>query len=317
MAVFLTPSFLEDLQTHNDAHFARRVLQKCLQKNGAFRDDADDHKYKGSEQIWIKYVSRANSAYRVIFIKKGGHVYFYRAGEHSVEDNLSAPKASDLDKALEVTFAEGEIAQIIASIPALHAPVRASVPSNRLLRNNPNPEIYRSIFGRRNLPHKDIWLVSPYISPELMAPTAPLGKLLYSQVEDGASVTLVTRLPSDLKIDWMERLEERDVNVFVYPKLHSKLYCFVLDENRRHERGLPDAEQLSSLLLIGSSNITARGLALAEREWNEELCYSIPDGELEHVEHYVTNLMMRGYDMKSIRSMRARGQLNKLEKDKW
>lgn len=305
--------FIFDLQTHADANFARRVLQKTLQRDGNFREDANDHRYQGIDDAWIRYISRGRTAYRVIYIRSGANVYLYRAGEHDVEDRLAEPTEGGLDSAISVGEAEAGVAAAAAAVEIPPRLGNAEPPPNRLLRNNPSPEIMRSIFSRRALPHRDIWLVAPFINPQLLQPTAKLGKLIFDQVEDGASALLVTAPPKDQNIEWLERLEERDLYVYFYPRLSSRLFCFVLDENRKYENGLPDPNKLSSLLLIGSSNITEAGLALSGCKSNEELCYSIPETEITHVETYVTDLITHGFDMETARAYRARGQWEKLE----
>lgn len=198
------------------------------------------------------------------------------------------------------------------------APYRGStIPVNRFKRNTPHSRMHREILSRRNLPHKDIWLVAPFVSVDLFAPTTPFGKLLLDQVEDGASMALITAPPKDKNIDWMEKLAERKVGIFVYPRLHAKLYCFVFDEDRRYEPGLREGDSYSSLILVGTSNLTARGLALGSSQWNEELCYSVPENELGFVEEYVAGLMTGGYDLPDVRRLLARGQWQKLESGKW
>ena len=317
MPVFLLPDFIVDLQTHEGAHFARRVLNRTILRNGNFREDGDDHRYHGVADAWIRYVSRGKSAYRVIFIRSGANIYLYRAGKHTIEEHMGAPTDGAFDAAIPIAEAEPRVATAISAIPAPATEAPAEPAANRFLRNNPHPEINRAIFSRRNLPHREIWLVAPFITPELLLPTAKFGKMLFDQAEDGAKIMLITAPPKDQDIRWLEQLEERNVDVHVYPRLHSKLYCFVLDENRKYERGLPDADKLSSLLLVGSANMTAAGLALGEDKWNEELCYSVPDSEISHVETYVTNLLMHGYGLKEIRAFRARGQWQRLENNKW
>ncbi|PTW50589.1 hypothetical protein [Rhodovulum kholense] len=317
MPVFLLPDFIADLQEHNDAHFARRVLQKTIRHDGGFRPDTDDHPYEGIEDAWIRYVSRKRTAYRVIFLRKGENIYLFRAGEHSVEDNLTGPAAGAMEAAVAVDDGGPEVAAALAGMPARERPAAAPPPVNRFKRNIPNPQIHREIFSRRNLPHKDIWLVAPFVNGDLFAPTKPFGKLLLDQVEDGASVALITAPPKDKNIEWMETLAERKVGIFVYPRLHSKLYCFVFDENRRYERGLREGDQYSSLILVGSSNLTSMGMALGERQCNEELCYSVPENEIGFIEEYVAELMMQGYELPDVRRFLARGQWQKLENRKW
>ena len=317
MPVFLLPEFIVDLQTCADAHFARRVLKTTILGNGNFKEDSDDHRYRGVDDAWIRYVSGGKSAYRVIFIRSGANIYLYRAGEHAIEERLGAPREEAFDAAIPLAEAERNVARAIAEIPKQRTETPAEPAASRLLRNNPSPEINRAIFSRRNLPHRDIWLVTPFVTPELLRPTAIFGKMLFDQVEDGASIILITMPPKNQNIEWLEQLEERNVSVYFYPRLHSKLYCFVLDENRKYERGLPPPEKLSSLLLLGSANLTAAGLALSRDKWNEELCYSMSNSEIGHVESYVTELMMRGYDLRDVRTFRARGQLQRLENNKW
>ena len=317
MPVFLLPEFIADLQTHGEAHFAKRVLQKTMLRNGDFREDGDDHRYHGVANAWIRYVSRGTNAYRVIFIRSGANVYLYRAGGHTIEDRLRPPRDAAFDAAIPMVEAEADVAKSIAAIPEILSTMPARATPSCLLSNNPNPKINRAIFSRRNLPHRDIWLVTPFISAELLLPTASLGKMLFDQVEDGASVLLITAPPTERNIEWLEQLEERSISVYFHPRLHSKLYCFILDENRKYERGLPDPAKLSSLLLIGSANLTASGLALSQGKWNEELCYSMPNSEISHIETYVTKLITYGYDLNEVRIFRARGQWQKLENNKW
>ncbi len=317
MPVFLLPAFVRDLQLHDDAHFAKRVLQKTLRANGEFRLDSKDHRYEGIADAWIRYVSRGRSAYRVIYLRFGEDVYLFRAGEHRLEDRLVAPDARSIDAALPVTEAAVNAVATIAAM-SIQVPGSATIPPvNRFRRNVPQTQINREIFSRRNLPHKDIWLVSPFIDEELFLPTAAFGKLLLDQIEDGASVVIVTAAPRDRNIDWMERLEEHKIGIFVYPRLHTKLYCFLLDEDRRYECGLRHDDRYSSLILLGSANLTAAGMALGNGLCNEELCYRVPEEEIDHVEKYVTELMMDGYDLPDVRRFRARGLWQQLEKKRW
>lgn len=309
MPVFLLPDFIVDLQEHNDANFARRVLTKTIRSDGSFRPDPDDHPYNGIEDGWIRYVSRKQTAYRVIFLRKGDNIFLFRAGEHSVEDRLNGPANGAVEAAMPVYDGGPEVAAALSGERSATAPS----PVNRFKRNIPHPQINREIFSRRNLPHKDIWLVAPFVNGDLFVPTQPFGKLLLEQVEDGASVALITAPPKDKDIKWMEKLAERDVGIFVYPRLHSKLYCFVFDENRRYDTGLRGGELYSSLILVGSSNLTGVGMAIGDRCYNEELCYAVPENEIGFVEEYVAELMIRGYVLPDVRRFLARGQWQKLE----
>ena len=317
MPVFFLPEFIADLQDHNDPHFARRVLQKTVRPDGTFRPDADDHPYHGIENAWIRYVSRRRTAYRVIFLRQGENTYLFRAGKHSVEDRLVAPAHGTVEVAVPVAQAGPKVAAALAAVRTRENLQAVAAPVNRFKRNLPFPQINREIFSRRNLPHKDIWLVAPFVNGDLFAPTARFGKLLLDQVEDGASVALITAPPKDKNIEWMEKLADREVDIFVYPRLHTKLYCFVFDENRRYEPGLRDGDRYSSLILVGSANLTSAGMALGEGRSNEELCYAVPEDEIGFVEEYVAELMMNGYELPDVRRFLARGQWQQLEHGKW
>lgn len=317
MSVFLLPDFITDLQDHADANFARRVLKKTLSSDGKFARNADDHRYEGIDDVWIRYVSRGHTAYRVIYLRIGDNVYLYRAGEHSIEDRLVSPATKSMEAAVSVKEAGPEVAAVLTAMAARDMSQTPACPVNRFKRNVPAPQINREILSRRNLPHKDIWLVVPFIHTDLLSPTATLGRLLLDQVEDGASVVLITAPPKDKNITWMEKLGERDVSVFIYPRLHTKLYCFVFDENRRYEQGLRDRNHYSSLILLGSANLTLAGMALGTGCCNEELCYTVPEDEIGYVESYVTELMAHGYDLPDVRRYLARGQWQKLGDKKW
>ncbi len=317
MPVFLLPNFIADLQNHANANFARRVLKKTLYPDGNFRPDTNDHRYEGIEGAWIRYVSRSRTAYRVIYLHRGDNIYLFRAGEHSVEDRLTAPAVGVVEAAVPVLESGLDVADALATIPTQEASQAPTHPINRFKRNVPMPQISHEIFSRRNLPHKDIWLVAPFVNGDLFAPTAAFGKLLLDQVEDGARVVLITAPPKDKRIDWMENLAERQVDIYVYPRLHTKLYCFVFDDSRRYEPGLRDGSRYSSLILLGSANLTSVGMALDDGRCNEELCYVVPEDEIGFVEEYVIELMMHGYELPDVRRFLARGQWQKLEDEKW
>ena len=317
MSVFLLPEFIADLQSHNDPHFARRVLQKTIHPDGTFREDSDDHRYQRIRNAWIRYVSRHRTAYRVIFLRQGADTYLFRAGGHNIEDRLAGPRGGAIESALPVTEAGPGLAEAVGAIHTQERPQAVAPPMNRFKRNLPFAQISREIFARRNLPHRDIWLVAPFVNGALFAPTARFGRLLLDQVEDGASVALFTAPPKDQNIEWMEKLADRNVGIFFYPRLHTKLYCFVFDENRRYEPGLREGDRYSSLILVGSASLTLAGMALDEAPCNEELCYSVREDELGFVEKYVAELMMNGYELPDVRRFLARGQWQKLENGKW
>ena len=300
------PRFIADLQSVDDDGFARRVLRKTLSDEGTWTDHREDHRYNGIDNAWIRYVSGGTSAYRVIYIRLGEEIYLYRTGSHSVEDRLAAPRPRDFAGAVPVDRDGDEVEAVRKAIDAAEG---GESVSTRFLGSRPDGEIHRRLVGRRNLPHKEIWLVSPVVDPAVLSPTASLGDVLAAQVEDGASVSVVTSLPVDRNIAWMEDLAARQMEVFVHPRLHTKLYCFVFDEERRFARGVPEDASAGSLIMVGSADLTAQGVGAAEGgDVVEELCYSPPEDELDFVVGYLAELIDEGFELVEVRRRLARGQ---------
>lgn len=299
MAVHLMPRFIADLKSVTDGRFARQVLRRTLSDQGTWTQHNEDHRYRDIENAWIRYVSTGSPAYRVIYIRSGGDIYLYRAGPHSVEDRLPVPRARDYAEAVAVDADGGEVEAVRRMIDSAESTVMAPT---RFVGSRRNGAIHRSLVGRRNLPHKEIWLVSPIVDPAVLRPTASLGGVLAAQVEDGASVSIVTSLPHDRDIAWMEDLEARDMGVFVHPRLHTKLYCFVFDESRRFARGVPEDASAGSLIMVGSVDLTEQVLGADEiDDVIEELCYLPPEEELEFVMSYLTEIIDEGFDLKDVR----------------
>ena len=310
MTVHLMPRFIADLKGVNDGGFARRVLRRTLSDEGTWTQHHEDHRYRGIENAWIRYVSTGSPAYRVIYIRSGDDVYLYRAGPHSVEDRLPAPRDRDYAEAVPVGANGDEVDAVRRAIDAAES--ERTLPT-RFVGSRRNGEIHQSLVGRRNLPHREIWLVSPVVDPAVLSPTASLGSVLAAQVEDGASVSVVTSLPIDRNIAWMEDLEARDMGVFVHPRLHTKLYCFVFDENRRFARGVPEDANAESLIMVGSADLTVQGLGGAQTSNTvEELCYLPPGEELEFVVNYLAELIDEGFDLAEVRRHLTAGRENTL-----
>src|SRR5450755_1328390 len=101
MRVFLAPDFLDDLKSAIHPDFVTRVLDSLVDKAGRFKPDRNDHRYSGITDAWIRYASAGKTAFRVIYIRQSDSVFVYRAGFHSVEDQLAAPKSGP--QAVEVS----------------------------------------------------------------------------------------------------------------------------------------------------------------------------------------------------------------------
>ena len=288
MTLFLYDTFLRDLHEHGDGNFAQRVVRKLLNPNGSFRVDTDDHRFDGIDNAWIRYVSGGASAYRAIYIRDGEHIYLYRAGEHSVEDNLKAPRGNRL-------LAEG----IVADVPPEAAPV-ANAPAveiGNMFRQNGRGRLLRSfLLGRRLFPHKEVLLVSPFLSLDLLQRTNRVGLALDQLKEDGTKITLITRPPTLNEVDAFRELEVRGWDLLFHKSLHAKLYIFRVDSDARYvEQGASDAA------LIGSANLTEKGFGISDQNYNEELCYELPSGAHDGAVDYVYQLAMQALPLDRIR----------------
>ena len=292
MKVRFLPSFIADLQQQAEPNFARRVFSKLFDGNGRFRSDTDDHRYHGIQDAWIRYVSQGKSAFRVIYIRDGEQVQLYRAGPHSVEDNLSPP--SSMQPAAVVKEVE-----IIKQDPSTNEP-------GDLICSLRTPALWQRVHSRRLVPHKEVVLVSPFLSPELLTRTAKFGKLLDDWIEDGSTVILITKPPAPELFAVFADLEARGVELFFHERLHSKLYMFEVD----YARVLYN-QNYSDLYVLGSANLTQRGFYWSRDEGNEELCYQMPRFKKNDLDSYVASLAIQSKDLAKIKLENAQSMRRK------
>lgn len=256
--MFFCREFIRDLIEHGDANFAKRVLAKAVSSQGDFVPDADDHKYNGIADVWIRYVSRQGTAYRALFVRKGEDVYWYRAGGHSVEDNLKAPSAL------------GEAIALEATPGGLDALAQARNPR---YSHSTKARYLREVLGARILvAHRSVTLVSPKIDPAVAHPTAVVGRLINSVIENGGTVTVLTSPPTRKTLGDYRWLAARGVELLIHGHLNARLYYFEVDEDRRPA----ELSHYNTMALVGSAELTGAGLNLANAaETSEELCYEI------------------------------------------
>jgi hypothetical protein len=276
MPLHLTKEFLDDLKDSKDARFIRQVLNHCIGEDGTFTPNKDDHRYDGIEDGWIRYVSRGTSAYRIIFIRKGSDVFLYRAGGHSVEENLHSPK----------TF---EGATEVRTIPqAQRSPAHDNYRRDYFLKTTEARFINRHIQSLYHVRHKEIYLVSPFVELSMLESRHEFGRFLDRAIEEGTIVVLITASSrnEDERLSAFKKLEERGIFVFFLQGLHSKLYLFDIDlaSLNRYQQGL------RSHVMIGSSNLTYVGLGLGDVKPNEELNCSLSSEMVEEARTYVTRL---------------------------
>lgn len=303
-AVNLLPSFISDLQIQNDANFARRVFMKLFDGDGDFREDGNDHRYHGIPNAWIRYISKGSSAFRVIYIRDGQDVHIYRAGPHSVEDNLASPKT--LRSNVKANSTAGVSIPPVVQDATLAAV--AAVEKGRVICSLKTPTLQQAILARSLQPHRDVTLVSPYLSLDLLVRTARLGRMLDRQIEDGARVTLITRPPQPEGIAPFSDLAARGVSLFFHPRLHAKLYAF----KAAPERLGPFAAPLADMIVLGSANLTTSGFAGVRETGNEELSYSLPLSDSDDIESFLAMLALESLDLIGLRQqfVRARKKIS-------
>lgn len=285
-AVNLLPNFISDLQEQSDANFARRVFMKLFDGDGDFREDGNDHRYHGIPNAWIRYISQGSSAFRVIYIRDGDDVHIYRAGPHSVEDNLSGPKS--LSSNVKTNLAEEPRSS--SAQPRTFAP---AVDLGRLICSLKTPTLQDAILARSLHPHRDVTLVSPYLSLELLVRTARLGRMLDRQIEDGSRVTLITRPPGLDGLEPFKDLEARGVSLLFHSRLHAKLYAFKAAPERLGRHAPP----ITDMLVLGSANLTNSGFAGVRERGNEELSYRLPLTHSDDVESFLALLTLESVDL--------------------
>jgi hypothetical protein len=300
MPLYFSPEFIGDLQQHGDANFAKRVLQKVVDGT-ELRPDGKDHRYHGIQNAWIRYVSRGNSAYRVIYVRRGADVFLYRAGEHAIEDNLTSPgelsgipieaiSAPSPAKSYDVGSQHSQI----SLSPA--APLRSP-----LLKNFAMRYLKTALLSRRLVPHKRVTLISPFLSIELFEMSNIFGKMLFDLIGEGTEVHLITRPPSPKELGAFERLEERDLVLHFHETLHAKLFIFEIDEGRGRSHD-------ETIAILGSANLTQSGLAFCPRA-NEELCYELRGTEIEGAVEFAAYLKLSAVDLQHIRLSNARRRI--------
>lgn len=291
MRVVLLPSFIADIQNQMDANFAKRVFRKVFDAEGTFKPDGNDHRYEGIPNAWIRYVSMGSSAFRVIYIKDEGNIWIYRAGPHSVEDRLSQPKLG----VAGVEVSPGSVNHVDSEINIQSLP-RENVELGGLISSLRTPILSQMILGRRLIPHKEVTLVSPFLSTSLFGRMARFGRMLDDFIEDGTKVNLVTRPPDLNSLEFFKDLESRGIELLFHARLHAKLYVFTVDEVR-----LTHGRRYNDLVVLGSANLTESGFGATRETGNEELCYEIPTHERKDVESYLGFLALNSVDLTKLR----------------
>jgi hypothetical protein len=244
MKVYVLHSCIDDLKESNDGNFFKQVLNHTIDKEGQFKVDANDHRYEGIKDGWIRYVSRGKTAYRVIYIRKNDDIYLYRAGRHSIEERLKAP--SDLDT--NISFDTSDV----------YAPLEGQdMDRGNILKTVEDTYLSRVLTSMYHVGHRSITIISPFISFDIIGPRHHFGRFLDRAIEENTEVTLITRPPSsDNVIRQYKQLEERCIFVYFNDKLHTKLYMFEINPKTLSRYN----KEYKKTAILGSANLTENGI---------------------------------------------------------
>jgi hypothetical protein len=277
------PQFLQDLRDADDARLVRRTLDQIIDAQGDFRRDSNDHRYHGIENAWIRYVSGGKTAYRLIYIRDDDDVFLYRVGGHSIEDRLQSPNMRD---GIELN-----------SQKPIHERSQSIRSNGILLKTSTETMLSKVISSLYHVGHREIWLVSPFLSESLLSRHAPFGRFLDRAMEDGAAIGLITRLGEKINTALLDDLEARGIAIYLHPKLHAKLYVFELESSSLSQYN----RDMSSMAILGSANLTEMGLSLDQPSGNEELCYRIPADQFYEAKGHAEWLANQSQDLQSIK----------------
>ena len=290
MKVHFTHEFIEDLKKSANVKFFKQILNHTLDNDGNFKEDADDHRYKGIDDAWIRYVSKGKTALRVVYLKKGSLIHLYRAGVHQIEEGLRPP--CDLEKSIPLDMVQ------------IQGPLRREAIDLGLLLKTKEPQYLRNIIHQMTfLGHFYIVLISPFVSLELLNSRALFGRFLNKAVEDNTEVALITSPSAPTDLAQYRDLENRGIFVYFLEDLHAKLYLFDVNLKtlNKYHRGI------TKTAILGSSNLTGPGFAFEDEQANHELCYRLPEEQYHYAFDYAQRLMHKSMSYKEyeVRVMRA------------
>jgi len=296
--------FLIDLVGTGDGQLSNRVLKKVFTENGEFRPDRDDHRYHGIDNAWIRVVSRGNTAFRVIYIRDGNEVTLYRAGPHSVEDGLAAPSNPADFPVVSQEFIEQAMRPIGGAAAAQEVCAsRVTIEereASRFMKNHERRFLHEQLIGRRLIPHREVILVSPYLSFDLLKSTKPFGQMLDEWIADDCSITIITAPPQPKELPEFSQLESRGFSVLHVQRLHAKAYVFRVAREKLNDYQKNKAD----LLLIGSANMTNSGFnpaGLLMKDPQLELSYAIAEDDHDELEDFITYLATVGVNHDVVR----------------
>lgn len=276
MKAYLTPDFIDDLKNASDTTFVRRALSAAILRDGSFRvRGQDDHRYRGIDDAWIRYISRGD---RIIYIQRGEDAYLYRAGHHDVEDNLAPP--TRLGASLSV-----------AAVKDLNAQASTYHDAGEVLSTFEPTFLDKYVKSMYHKGHHEILLIAPFLSHSIFSSKHHFGRFLDRAIEEGTTVVLVT-LPDEDKMDFLCDLEKREIITYVCPQLHAKLLLFDVNKSTLNVYN----RDTKCTAIVGSANLTSQGLGFEGAAPNKEVCYRVPEFMFGDVKKYASKIIQRAED---------------------
>ena len=280
--------FVEDLLGHGDASFPKRVLKHIFDEFSGVSNSMNDHRYHGVPDAWIRYLSRGNTAYRIIYINDGGERIFFRCGNHDVEDEVQPP--GDLASVVEIEVVDDEIEEMTGPLT--------------FLSNHRRPLLYGALLRRRLIPNKSVYLISPYIDPTMLYRGSRVGKVLDAICADGADVKVISSAERVWEFErlWKD-LEARGIEMVFLERLHAKIYLFVTDHDHYHH-----LSTTASLGVVGSSNLTKKGISDEMTKGNLETNYSVAESNIAGLEEIAQEYYFQALEFRRAAKVRQRNK---------
>lgn len=285
MKVYFTPEFISDLRGSADVRFIRQVLQHTLDDDGDFVSDADDHRFQGIDNAWIRVVSKGKTSFRVIYLRENDSVYLYRAGSHSIEERIVSPLT--LEDSIPLSKVRPPNSSKWKTV--------GTVDLGYLLKTTEPSFLNKEILSMYHVGHHEIILISPFIALELLHRRHHFGSFLDRAVEENTEVTIVTKPPDRRDLGVYKDLEERSIFVYFLIGLHTKLYIFNINPATLTEY----SKTMQSRVIVGSSNLTGPGFGLNDEVTNYELCYNLPVQKHSEAYEYAKGLIKKATDYRS------------------
>jgi len=283
--LYLHKEFLSDIKKNQDPKLSKKILEEIVNNLDHSSNNKNDHKYKGLEDGWIRYLSKGSNAFRLIFFKKREKIIYYRVGNHDIEKRVSFPKEFDNNI---VKINKNSDNEPFNDDNEMTRP-------NTILNNHSERAIFSSVCGRANIDHKAIYIISAYFEPSMLDRGTHMGGVFDKMAQATNDINILVRADEFKKFEnYWKQFEQRGFNLFFLKDLHSKIYLFINRNNNFNKKN-----NIQNLGIIGSSNFTYPGIN-RERKGNYETNYSIDIKKIQELENEVIGLISKSDDYRSL-----------------